>query len=93
MPAGAGRPACTAVVVTTRGGWNSPDQAARWGRIAVYLAMVAPISLRPHPLRSGRSGVPLGMGEEQFRLSGQESGKWIGGALFLGNFILVGAVS
>jgi hypothetical protein len=31
------------------------------------------------------------MGEEQF-ISGQESGKWIGGALFLGNFILLGAV-
>jgi hypothetical protein len=30
------------------------------------------------------------MNEEQFRL-GQERGKWIGGALFLGNFILVGA--
>jgi hypothetical protein len=29
------------------------------------------------------------MNEELFRL-GQESGKWIGGALFLGNFILIG---
>jgi hypothetical protein len=36
-------------------------------------------------------GFPLGMNEEFFR-SGQESGKWIGGALFLGNFILVGAL-
>ena len=35
-------------------------------------------------------GFPLGMNEELFR-QGQESGKWIGGALFLGNFILVGA--
>jgi hypothetical protein len=35
-------------------------------------------------------GFPLGMGEEQFR-SGQEVGKWIGGALFLGNFVLLGA--
>src|SRR5512143_2830723 len=24
-------------------GWNSPDHAARWGRIAVYVAMVAPV--------------------------------------------------
>jgi hypothetical protein len=36
-------------------------------------------------------GFPLGMGEEQFR-HGQKSGMWILGALFLGNFILVGAV-
>jgi len=46
--------------------------------------------LRPHPLRLG-AGIPLGMSEERFR-SGQESGTWIYGALFLGNFILVGAV-
>jgi hypothetical protein len=36
-------------------------------------------------------GIPLGMSEEQF-IPGQESGKWVGGALFLGNFILLGAV-
>jgi len=35
-------------------------------------------------------GFPLGMGEEQFR-SGQASGMWIGGALSLGSFCLVGA--
>lgn len=70
-------------------GWTSPDRAARWGRIAVYVAMVAPIfyALTRY---AWALGFPLGMGEEQF-LSGQESGKWIGGALFLGNFILLGA--
>jgi hypothetical protein len=70
-------------------GWTSPDHAARWGRIAVYVAMLAPVfyALTRY---AWALGFPLGMGEEQFR-SGQESGKWIGGALFLGNFILVGA--
>lgn len=70
-------------------GWTSPDRAARWGRIAVYAAMVAPIfyALTRY---AWALGIPLGMGEEQFRL-GQESGKWMGGALFLGNFILLGA--
>jgi hypothetical protein len=71
-------------------GWTSPNQAARWGRIAVYVAMVVPVfyALTRY---AWALGFPLGMNEELFR-SGQESGKWIGGALFLGNFILVGAV-
>jgi hypothetical protein len=71
-------------------GWTSPERAARWGRIAVCVAMVAPIfyALTRY---AWALGFPLGMSEELFR-SGQESGKWIGGALFLGNFILVGAV-
>jgi hypothetical protein len=70
-------------------GWTSPNKAAHWGRIAVYVAMVAPVfyALTRY---AWALGFPLGMNEEQFRL-GQESGKWIGGALFLGNFILVGA--
>jgi len=70
-------------------GWTSPDQAARWGRIAVYVAMVAPI-FYVFTRYIWALGFPLGMNEELFR-SGQESGKWIGGALFLGNFILLGA--
>ena len=71
-------------------GWTSPDQAARWGRIAVYVAMVAPLfyALTRY---AWALGIPLGMSEEQF-IPGQESGKWVGGALFLGNFILLGAV-
>lgn len=69
--------------------WTGPDQAARWGRIAVYVAMVAPVfyALTRY---AWALGIPLGMNDEQFRL-GQESGKWLGGALFLGNFILLGA--
>ncbi|CAG1013822.1 hypothetical protein ANAEL_04812 [Anaerolineales bacterium] len=70
-------------------GWTSPDQAARWGRIAVYVAMVTPVfyALTRYVWALG---FPLGMSEELFR-HGQESGKWILGALFLGNFILAGA--
>jgi hypothetical protein len=70
-------------------GWTSPVKAARWGRIAVYVAMVAPVfyALTRY---AWALGFPLGMSEELFR-PGQESGKWIGGALFLGNFILLGA--
>jgi hypothetical protein len=69
--------------------WNSPDNAALWGRIAVYVAMVAPV-FYVLTRYAWALGVPLGMNEELFR-RGQESGKWIGGALFLGNFILAGA--
>jgi hypothetical protein len=70
-------------------GWTSPDQAARWGRTAVYVAMVAPVfyALTRY---AWALGIPLGMSEEQF-IPGQESGKWVAGALFLGNFILLGA--
>jgi len=70
-------------------GWTSPDQAARWGRSAVYVAMVAPV-FYAFTRYIWALGFPLGMNEELFR-NGQESGKWIGGALFLGNFILSGA--
>jgi hypothetical protein len=71
-------------------GWQRPDNAARWGRIAVYVARVAPV-FYVLTRYAWALGFPLGMNEEFFR-SGQESGKWIGGALFLGNFILVGAL-
>lgn len=70
-------------------GWTSPDNAARWGRIAVYVAMVAPV-LYALTRYAWALGFPLGMSEELFR-PGQESGKWIGAALSLGNFILLGA--
>ena len=71
-------------------GWTSPRQAARWGRIAVYVAMVAPVfyTLTRY---AWALGFPLGMSEEQFR-RGQEDGMLISGALFLGTFVLVGAV-
>jgi hypothetical protein len=69
-------------------GWNSPDHAARWGRIAVYVAMVAPVfyALARY---AWALGIPLGMSEEYLR-RGQESGTWISG-LFLATFGLVGA--
>ncbi len=70
-------------------GWTSPVKAARWGHIAVYVAMVAPV-FYAITRYAWALGFPLGMSEELFR-PGQESGKWIGGALFLGNFILLGA--
>ncbi len=70
-------------------GRRGPNQAARWGRIAVYVAMVAPVfyALTRY---AWALGFPLGMSEEHLR-RGQESGTWISG-LFLANFGLVGAV-
>jgi hypothetical protein len=69
--------------------WNSPDNAARWGRIAVYVAMVAPV-FYAFTRYAWALGFPLGMSEEYLR-SGQESGTWISG-LFLATFGLVGAL-
>jgi hypothetical protein len=70
-------------------GWQRPDQAARWGRIAVYVAMVGPI-FYAFTRYAWALGFPLGMSEEYLR-RGQESGMWISG-LFLATFGLVGAV-
>ena len=70
-------------------GWQSPDQAARWGRIAVYVAIGAPI-FYAFTRYAWALGFPLGMSEEYLR-SGQESGTWISG-LFLASFGLVGAI-
>ena len=69
-------------------GWRSPDNTAHWGRIAVYVSMVAPVfyGLTRY---AWALGIPLGMTEEYLR-SGQESGIWISG-LFLATFGLVGA--
>jgi hypothetical protein len=69
-------------------GWTSPAYAARWGRIAVYVALVAPI-VYGLTRYAWAVGIPLGMNVEQLRL-GQERGTWISG-LFLANFGLVGA--
>lgn len=71
-------------------GWTTPDKAARWGRIAVYVGMVVPV-IYALTRYIWAMGIPLGMSEELFRM-GQESGNWIKGALFLGNFCLVGAL-
>jgi hypothetical protein len=69
-------------------GWQSPNQAARWGRIAVYVAMVAPV-FYAFTRYAWALGFPLGMTEEYLR-QGQEKGIWISG-LFLATFGLVGA--
>jgi hypothetical protein len=69
-------------------GWTSPDQAARWGRIAVYVSMVAPIFYAVTRY-AWVLGIPLGMTEAYLR-SGQERGIWVSG-LFLATFGLVGA--
>ena len=70
-------------------GWTSPENARRWGRIAVYVAMAVPI-IYALTCYAWALGIPLGMSEEHLRL-GQESGTWISG-LFLANVGLVGAV-
>jgi hypothetical protein len=70
-------------------GWNSPKQAARWGRIAVYVAIVAPV-FYAFTRYAWALGFPLGMSQEYLR-QGQERGIWISG-LFLASFGLVGAV-
>jgi hypothetical protein len=70
-------------------GWQSPNNAARWGRIAVFVAMVAPVfyALTRY---AWALGFPLGMSPEYLRW-GQEQGTWTAG-LFLANFGLVGAL-
>jgi hypothetical protein len=70
-------------------GWNSPDQAARWVRIAVYVAMVVPVCYAVTRY-AWALGIPLGSSEESLRL-GPERGRWTSG-LFLATFGLVGAV-
>ncbi len=70
-------------------GWTSPSKAARWGRIAVYVAMVAPVFYAATRY-AWFLGIPWGMTEEHWR-QGQQSGNWISG-LFLATFGLVGAV-
>ena len=70
-------------------GWQSPNNAARWGRIAVYVSIVPPV-FYAFTRYAWALGFPLGMSEEYWR-RGQESGLWIAG-LFLANFGLVGAL-
>ncbi len=70
-------------------GWNSPQNAARWGRIAVVVSLVAPVFYALSRY-AWALGLPLGMTEAAFR-SGQERGLWISG-LFLASFGLVGAL-
>ena len=64
------------------------NQAARWGRIAVYVSMIAPASYA-FTRYAWALGFPLGMSEEYFRR--QNSEMWISG-LLLATFGLAGAV-
>lgn len=68
--------------------WNSAENAARWGRIAMYVSLAVPI-LYAATRYAWAVGIPLGMTVEHWR-SGQENGTWISG-LFLATFGLVGA--
>jgi hypothetical protein len=70
-------------------GWNSPMRAARWRRIAVYVAMIAPIfyTLTRY---AWALGIPWGMSMEHLR-DGQVKHLWTSG-LFLATFSLVGAL-
>ncbi len=70
-------------------GWKSPDRAARWGRIAIYVASVAPIYYA-FTRYAWALGFPLGITGEALR-QGQKTGMWTAG-LFLANFGLVGVV-
>ncbi len=70
-------------------GWQGPDRAARWGRVAVYVAMVAPV-FYTFTRYAWALGWPLGMTQEYWR-AGQARGTWISG-LFLASFALLGAV-
>ncbi len=72
-----------------QGDGQTPNQAARWGRIAVYVSMVAPV-FYAFTRYAWALGFPLGMSEEYLR-RGEASGMWTSG-LFLANFGLVGAV-
>jgi hypothetical protein len=69
-------------------GWQSPSSAARWGRVAVVVAMVVPLFYAVTRF-AWALGIPLGISEEYLHL-GQEQGTWTSG-LFLATFGLVGA--
>jgi len=71
-------------------GWTSSNKAVRWGQTAVYVAIIVPV-FYAFIRYAWALGFSLGMDEELFR-AGQESGKWIGAALTLGNFNLLGAI-
>ena len=70
-------------------GWTSPQNAARWGRIATYIAIAVPIFYAVTRY-AWALGIPLGISDDFLR-EGQENGMWTSG-LFLATFGLVGAV-
>jgi hypothetical protein len=59
-------------------GWTTPSAAARWGRWAVYVAVVIPV-LYALTRWAWALGIPLGISEEFLR-EGQEIGLWWAGA-------------
>ena len=69
-------------------GWQEPNRASRWGRIAVYVAMMPPVFYAVTRY-AWALGFPLGMSEEFLR-HGQARGTWTSGA-FLATFCLAGA--
>lgn len=69
--------------------WTGPESAARWGRIAVAVAVAVPV-LYAVTRYAWALGIPLGISDEFLR-DGQEIGMWNAG-LFLATFGLVGAV-
>lgn len=69
--------------------WTSKMSASRWGRIAVYVAMVPPIFYAFTRI-CWALGIPLGMSLEALH-RGQETGIWIGG-LSLAAFNVVGVI-
>jgi hypothetical protein len=70
-------------------GWTEPAAAARWGRVAVALAVVVPV-LYAATRFAWLAGIPLGISEEFLR-EGAEQGMWTSGS-FLAAFGLGGAV-
>ncbi len=70
-------------------GWTSPNSAARWGRIAAYVAIAVPV-LYAINRYAFALGIPLGISQAYLRF-GQERGMWTIGA-FMATFGLVGAV-
>jgi hypothetical protein len=70
-------------------GWNSPEKAKLWGRIAVYVSILVPV-LYAVTRYAYALGIPLGISEEYLR-AGQELDMWVKG-LSMAHFGLVGAV-
>ncbi|GAA1783988.1 hypothetical protein [Streptomonospora arabica] len=70
-------------------GWTSPAAAARWGSVAVYVAMAPPL-LYAATRFAWWLGIPIGITREFLR-EGQADGSWTSGA-FLAGFATVGAV-
>ncbi len=58
--------------------WTRPDSAARWGRWAIYVAVIIPV-LYAVTRWAWALGFPLGISEEFLR-EGQEVGLWRAGA-------------